>query len=231
MVLACFLRVYDLNILNLSPFLESLVDGSFKTLEEAAGAVPFDVGGENFNALFALVDGIYPRYSQFVKGIPMPLTAPEIAFSEWQESSRKDIERAFGVLQCRFQVMARPLHAFSLDKMSNTVSACLIMHNMSVSDRVMDGNVHAVYDPGELVYNDGYLDEVLELTENNNEYAAAANNNGNQGEQLAAIGIANAGNETIVQNMIARQANWQNLSDTDEHSRLHAALMRVKGRN
>jgi hypothetical protein len=127
--------------------------------------------------------------------------------------------------------MARPFHAISLVKMSNTVSACLIMHNMSVSDRVMDGNVHAVYDPGELVYNDGYLDEVLELTENNNEYAAAANNNGNQGEQLAAIGIANAGNETIVQNMIARQANWQNLSDTDEHSRLHAALMRVKGRN
>ena len=47
-------------ILTLSPFLESLVDGSFKVLEEAAGAVPFDVGGENFNARFALVDGIYP---------------------------------------------------------------------------------------------------------------------------------------------------------------------------
>jgi hypothetical protein len=29
--------------------------------------------------------------------------------------------------------------------------------------------------------------------------------------------------------MIARQANWQNLTDTDEHIRLHAALMRVKG--
>ena len=83
MVLACFLRVYDLNILNLSPFLESFVDGSFKALEEAAGAVPFDVGGENFNAWFALVDRIYPRYSRFVKGIPMPLTAQEIAFSEW----------------------------------------------------------------------------------------------------------------------------------------------------
>jgi hypothetical protein len=161
----------------------------------------------------------------------MPLTAQEIAFTEWQESSRKDIERAFGVLQCRFQVMARPFHAISLVKMSNTVSACLIMHNMSVSDRVMDGNVHAVYDPGELVGNDGYLDEVQELTENNNEYHAANANNGNQGEQPAAIGLANAGNEFIVQNMIARQANWQSLSDTDEHSRLHAALMRVKARN
>ena len=104
------------------------------------------------------------------------------------------------------------------------------MHNMSVSDRVMDGNVHAVYDPGELVFNGGHLeDEVLEMTENNNEYAAAANN-GNHGEQQAAIGLANAGNEFIIQNMIARQVNWQNLSDRDEHSRLHSALMRVVGR-
>jgi Plant transposon protein len=60
--------------------LECLVDGSFKTLEEAAGVVPFDVGGKNFNALFALVDGIYSRYSRFVKGISMPVTAEEIAF-------------------------------------------------------------------------------------------------------------------------------------------------------
>jgi hypothetical protein len=44
-----------LDILILSPFLECLVDGSFKTLEEAAGIVPFDVGGKNFDALFALV--------------------------------------------------------------------------------------------------------------------------------------------------------------------------------
>ncbi len=115
-----------------------------------------------------------------------------------------------------------------LVKMSNTLSACLVMHDMSVSDRVMDGNVHAVYDPGELVFNDGQLEDVLEMTEYNDEYAAAANN-GNQSEQSATIGLANAGNKFIIKNMIARQANWQNLSDTNEHSCLHAALMRVKG--
>ena len=38
--------------------------------------------------------------------------------------------------------------SFPLVKMSNTVSACLIMHNMCVLDRVMDaGNVYALYDP------------------------------------------------------------------------------------
>ena len=104
------------------------------------------------------------------------------------------------------------------------------MHNMSVSDRVMDGNVHAVYDPGDLVFNDGHLeDEVLEMTENNNDYAAAANN-GNHSEQPAAIGLAIAGNQFIIQNMTARQANWQNLSDCHEHSCLHSALMRVVGK-
>ncbi len=132
------------------------------------------------------------------------------------------------MLQCHFQVMARPFHAISLVKMSNTVSACLIMHNMSVSDRVMDGNVHAVYDSGGRVFNDGHLEDVLEMTEYNNEYAAAATN-GNQDEQSATFGLANAGNEFIIENMIARQANWQNLSDTKEHSRLHAALMQVQG--
>ena len=167
--------------------------------------------------------GFNPRYSRLVKGISMPVTAEEIAFSAWQESSRKDIERAFGVLQCRFQVMARPFHAMSLDKMSTTVSTCLIMHNMSVSDRVMEGNVHRVYDPCANVFNDGLCcEDVQDMAENNAEHGAANNDNH---VAHAAIGIANAENEFVIQNMIARQENWRDLSDTDEHGRLHAALM------
>ena len=58
----------DLNILNLSPLLESLVDGSFVELEKSANVVPFRVAGDSFQRLFALVDGIFPPYSRFVKG-------------------------------------------------------------------------------------------------------------------------------------------------------------------
>ena len=43
--------------------------------------------------------------------------------------------------------MVRPFQSHSLIKISNTVAACLVMHNMCVSDRVMDGNAYAVYDP------------------------------------------------------------------------------------
>ena len=42
--------------------------------------------------------------------------------------------------------------------------------------------------------------------------------------------VAKAENEVIVQKItIAREANWQDLSDTDKHGCLHAELMQVKG--
>jgi hypothetical protein len=98
----------DLNILNLSPLLESLVDRSFTELEQSSMLVPFEVAGNMFHRLFVLVDGIYPPYSRFVEGIQLPQTDAENRYTAWQEASRKDIERAFGVLQSRFQVMSRP---------------------------------------------------------------------------------------------------------------------------
>jgi hypothetical protein len=76
----------DLNILNLLPLLESLVDGTFRSLEEMANLIPFEVGGEAFNRLYALVDGIYPPYSRFVKGIQVPVSALEKVFTAWQEA-------------------------------------------------------------------------------------------------------------------------------------------------
>jgi hypothetical protein len=83
----------DLNILNLSPLLESsLVDSTFRSLEEMANLIPFEVGGDAFNRLYALVDGIYPWYSRFVKGIQVPVSALEKAYTAWQEAARKDIE-------------------------------------------------------------------------------------------------------------------------------------------
>ena len=87
--------------------------------------------------------------------------------------------------------------------------------------------MHTVYDPCANVFNDGLCEDVQKIAENNAEYGAA--NNINHIIAHAAIGIANAENEFVIQNMIARQENWRDLSDTDEHGRLHAALMRVIG--
>ena len=53
----------DQNILNLSPFLESLTNGQFSDLENQSTVVPFNLSEEEFNYMFILVDGIYPQYS------------------------------------------------------------------------------------------------------------------------------------------------------------------------
>jgi len=118
----------DKNILYLSPFLERLIDGSFEKVEEEAGVVPFNVGQEPFKKSFVLVDGIYPLFSRFVRGIKEPLTAEEKAFTKWQEAVRKDIERAYGVLKGRFQFLERPILLMDLNDIASRVSTCLVLH-------------------------------------------------------------------------------------------------------
>ena len=75
-----------------------------------------------------------------------PATEDEKTFTEWQEAARKDIERAFGVLQGKFQALATPILLMDLQIIANLCSSSLILHNMCVSDRVM-GDVRACYDP------------------------------------------------------------------------------------
>jgi hypothetical protein len=93
----------DLNVLNLSPFLDALVDGRFAELERVSGVVPYQIlEGQEFNEMFILVDGIYHQFSRFVKAHREPISRDEKTFTGWQELAREDIERAFGVLQLKF---------------------------------------------------------------------------------------------------------------------------------
>ncbi len=153
----------DLNILNLSPFLELLVDGTFTELEKNCRKAPYKINGNVFHRFFVLVDGIYPPYSRFVIGIQMPLTDKEKRYTAWQEVARKEIEQAFGVLQCQFQVVAQPFLGHCLKKISRVVSSCLItMHNVCVSNRVMNGDVYARYNPANKVKEEDDGDVVIE---------------------------------------------------------------------
>jgi hypothetical protein len=124
--------------------LERLIDGSFEKVEEEAGVVPFNVGQEPFKKSFVLVDGIYPLFSRFVRGIKEPLTAEEKAFKKWQEAVRKDIERGYaGVLKQKFQFLDRPILLMDLNDIASRVSTCLVLHGILVADRIMDGDCRA----------------------------------------------------------------------------------------
>jgi Plant transposon protein len=201
----------DLNILSLSPFIESLTNGNFVRLETEAGVVPYSLDGESFGKLFVMVDGIYPNYSRFVKVNRHPIMEAEKQFTAWQEHVRKDIERAFGVLQAKFQIVAKPLHAFNLNQISDTVNCCLILHNMCVEERVM-GEITR-YQP------DFCLDEnVAPVVEYPREY-----------EPTTASGIGICLGSDEIRDLLVKRAAWTDLRDGYEHIKLSLALTRVVG--
>ena len=80
----------DKTILDLSPLLQALVDGTF--IDKEQDVVPFVIFGEEFSKMFILVDGIYPQFSRFVKGYKEPAGPMESRYIDWQEAVRKAIE-------------------------------------------------------------------------------------------------------------------------------------------
>ncbi|XP_071714708.1 uncharacterized protein [Rutidosis leptorrhynchoides] len=55
-------------------------------------------------------------------------------FTRFQESARKDVERTFGVLQGRFNILRVPGRAWKAKKMSCILYACILLHNMIQED-------------------------------------------------------------------------------------------------
>ena len=137
----------DINIMNLSWLQQSFLNGTFAAVEEQSSVVPYKIGDEEFMQLYFLVDGIYPRYSRFVKAIKEPIIPSDRKFTLFQEAARKDIERAFGVYQCMWQCAARPIYQMNGELISEMINCTLILHNMCVSDRVMNSDVHVPYNP------------------------------------------------------------------------------------
>ncbi|GJV63928.1 ALP1-like protein [Tanacetum coccineum] len=82
----------DLTVLNNSPLFDDLLDG-------VAPVAPFECNGVAFEKGYYLPDGIYPQWSSFVKSFTVANSEKNALFKRKQKSARKDIERAFGVLQ------------------------------------------------------------------------------------------------------------------------------------
>ena len=204
----------DKNILSLSPLLERMIDGSFEQIEREAQVVPFTIEGEEFNQTWITVDGIYPRWSRFVRGIKKPVSDLQRKYTKWQESTRKDIERAFGVLKGTFQFVARPIQLHDLTDISNRMICCLILHNIIVCDRVM-GEVAVRYDPSNSVE-----EEVVEVQQPPDLQEV-------QGHPVAAVngGIGIDGAPQDVVELLTDNERFRRLSNHGQHQRLATALM------
>ncbi|XP_062161950.1 uncharacterized protein LOC133868980 [Alnus glutinosa] len=110
---------------------------SFIFSDLAQGRTPpvnYTVNGHNYNMGYYLADGIYPQWATFVKTISSPQGNKRKHFATAQESARKDVERAFGVLQARFAIVRGPARFWKLETLKDIMMACVILHNMIVED-------------------------------------------------------------------------------------------------
>lgn len=77
-----------------------------------------------------LADGIYPDWPIFVKTIFDPKNAKEQYYAKQQESTRKDVERGFGVLISRWHILSYPCRSWDIHTMAIIIKTCIILHNM-----------------------------------------------------------------------------------------------------
>ncbi|XP_024982941.1 uncharacterized protein LOC112519177 [Cynara cardunculus var. scolymus] len=97
---------------------------------------------------YYLTDGIYPSWIALVKSVTSPQMRKHKLFAQVQEACRKDVERAFGVLQARFfAFIRRPCLVW--DIMGRIMINCIIMHNMIVEDK--RDTYQNYYDPTEFL--------------------------------------------------------------------------------
>ncbi|XP_010428435.1 PREDICTED: uncharacterized protein LOC104713084 isoform X1 [Camelina sativa] len=117
----------DINVLDRSPVFYDVLQG-------IAPKVKFFVNGRAYHMAYYLTDGIYPNWATFIQSIPMPQDPKSSLFATCQEATRKDVKRAFGVLQARFAIVRNPALVHDKAKIGKIMRACIILHNMIVED-------------------------------------------------------------------------------------------------
>ncbi|XP_057809119.1 uncharacterized protein LOC131023592 [Salvia miltiorrhiza] len=148
----------DINVLDQSPVFDDILEGR-------APKVNYIVNGRERNMGYYLTDGIYPQWAAFIKSIPAPQLRKHQLFAQHQEAARKDVERAFGVLQARFAFIKRPCLIWDRDIMGKIMIACIIMHNMIVEDE--RSNYLNYHDPTEFI--EDRLRQIARRTEDGEE--------------------------------------------------------------
>ena len=117
----------DINVLQQSDLFDDIIHGN-------APACHYQVNGNDYHMGYFLSDGIYPKWATLIQAPRKPGPMKERHFKMRQESVRKDVERAFGVLQARWHIISQSARSHSVVKLGSIMKCCIIMHNMIVDD-------------------------------------------------------------------------------------------------
>ena len=117
----------DINVFDRSHVFDDIIKGQ-------APQVTFYANGREYHMAYYLTSGIYPKCTTFIQSIPIPQGPKAVLFAQRQEAVRKDVERAFGVLQARFAIVKNPALCWDKVKIGKIMRACIILHNIIVED-------------------------------------------------------------------------------------------------
>ncbi|XP_075508196.1 uncharacterized protein LOC142545112 [Primulina tabacum] len=135
----------DINVLSKSHLFVNLANG-------VVLPAIYVIQGKEYTMGYYLADGIYPRYATLVQTIHNPQGPKKKYFAARQESCRKDVERAFGVLQSKWVIITGPARVWSKRVLHDIMTTCIIMHNMIIKDE-RDENVSVTdYRESPIVY-------------------------------------------------------------------------------
>ncbi|GKC20315.1 serine/threonine-protein kinase STY17-like protein [Tanacetum coccineum] len=127
---------YDVNASFLDEYTQISERSSCMSLDHFCQAV-MEIYGPEFLRKPTVTDveklhRIYPELAPLVKTIPEPANDDHkrILYKQKQESARKDVERAFGVLKKKWAILANPARALRKDRIVSMMYTCIILHNM-----------------------------------------------------------------------------------------------------
>ena len=86
----------------------------------------FVANGHTYNYGYYLADGIYPRWQTFVKPVKNPQGKKVLDLHNAQAAARKDVKRAFGILQAQFAIVRGPARFWDQDMLWYVMTACVI---------------------------------------------------------------------------------------------------------
>ncbi|XP_048615643.1 uncharacterized protein LOC111213371 [Brassica napus] len=131
--------------------------GMIGSIDCRAPRVQYVVNGHPYDLAYYLTDSIYPKWSTFIQSISNPQGPEAELFAKVQESTRKDVERAFGVLQARFAIVKNPAILWDKRQIGMVMRTCIILHNMIVEN---ERNGYTQYDTSEFEEGDSRSSQV-----------------------------------------------------------------------
>ncbi|CAL9030090.1 unnamed protein product, partial [Prunus brigantina] len=117
----------DLNVLGQSPVFNNVLRGH-------SPQITYRINNTVYLGAYYLSDGIYPRWTTFVKTISNHQSEKEKSFAAFQEGYRKDAERCFGILQARWAIIRGVARMLDEEVLRSIMMTCIILHNMVVEN-------------------------------------------------------------------------------------------------